>query len=123
MPARQIHVSGVATTCSSSPPPPTRSAQPRLVPNTDITSLSVPARWPVGVPHLPEGPRGVTRETTDTRRGAGAAVAHGYCAANRLLSAHRGVSVGPAVIPPRPEPGKARGWTPAQAPGSQGRAD
>src|SRR5258706_15613513 len=82
MPARQIHVSGAGTTGSYSPLPPTRSAQTRLVPTPDITSLSVPARWPVGVPHLPEGPRGVTRETPDTRRGAGAAVAHGYCAAN-----------------------------------------
>src|SRR5258706_11287087 len=104
MPARQIHVFGVATTCSSSTPPPTRSALPRLVPNTDTTSLSVPARWPVGVPHLPGGPRGVTRETTDTRRGAGAAVAHGYCAANRLLLAHRGVSGVPPALPLRPQP-------------------
>src|SRR5438477_595760 len=119
MPARQIHVSGAATKGSYSTPPPTHSAQPRLVPNTDTTSLSVPARWPVGVPHRPGGPRGVTRETTDTRRGAGAAVAPGYCAANRLPVTHRGVSGGPAVIPLRPEPGKARGWTPAPGPGSQ----
>src|SRR5258708_34138269 len=123
MPARQIHVSGVATTCSYSTPPPTRYALPRLVPNPDTTSLSVPERWPVGVPHRPGGPRGVTRETADTRRGAGAAVAHGYCAASRLPSAHRGVSGGPAVTRLRPGPGKARGWTPPPGLGSQDRSD